>query len=151
LTDFVSIDCIDIDPEALKRGKELMKAKDLIGITFIQGDIVRLKRRNEIDLGLIIGVLCGLENRTCIAVLKRIKKYLKEGAIIIASNVLKSMPEEDPFMSYLLKDIIGWKLVYKTSKEIRQIFEEAGYKWQGILYDEPTRFHGLGIGRVPFT
>ena len=151
LTDFVSINCIDIDSEALQRGKELMKKRGLTGITFIQGDIIRLKCRNEIDLGLIIGVLCGLEYRTCVAVLKRIKRSFKKGAIIIASNVLKSMPEEDPFMSYLLKDIIGWKLVYKTPEKIRQIFEEAGYEWKGILYDEPTRFHGLGIGKVPFT
>jgi len=151
LTDFVSMDCIDIDSEALEKGKELMKKKNLIGITFTQGDIVRLKCRGEIDLGLVIGVLCGLEHKTCVTVLKRIKRSFKKGAIIIASNVLKSMPEEDPFMSYLLEDIIGWKLVYKDLEEIRQIFLEAGYEWEGIFYDEPTRFHGLGIGKIPFT
>ena len=151
LTDFVSMDCIDIDSEALEKGKELMEKENLIGITFTQGDIVRLKYRDEIDLGLMIGVLCGLEHRTCVTVLKRIKRSFKKGGIIIASNVLKSMPEKDPFMSYLLKDIIGWKLIYKDSEEICQIFKEAGYEWKGIFYDEATRFHGLGIGKVPFT
>ena len=128
-----------------------MKKKNLTGINFIQKDLVRLAYRKEIDLGLMIGVLCGLESRTCIAVLKRIKRYFKEGAILIASNVLENMPKEDPFMSYLLKEVIGWRLVFKTPEELRQIFEESGYEWKGIFYDEPTRFHGLGIAKVPFT
>lgn len=151
LTNSVSIDCVDIDPEALQKGKELMKRRNLTGITFIQGDLIRLAYRKEIDLGLMIGVLCGLEHRACIAVLKRIKRYFKKGAILMASNVLKSMPEKDPFTSYLLEGIIGWRLIYKTPEEIRQIFEKAGYEWRGIFYDEPTRFHGMGVGVVPFT
>ena len=58
------------------------------------------------------------------------------------------MPEKDPFLTYLLTDVIGWKLVFKTPQELRQIFVEAGYKWRGIFYDEPSRFHGMGIGEI---
>lgn len=151
LINFVSIDCIDVDPEALQKGNELIKGENYGEINFIEGNLLRLSYRKEIDLGLMIGVLCGLENRTCIAVLKRIRRYFKEGGILIASNVSKNMPEKDPFMSYLLKEIIGWKFVYKNSEELHEIFEKAGYKWKGIFYDEPTKFHGMGIGVVPYS
>ena len=129
----------------------MIKGKNYGEINFIEGNLLRLSYRKEIDLGLIIGVLCGLENKTCIAVLKRIRRYFKEGGILNASNVSKNMPEKDPFTSYLLEKIVGWKLVYKTSEELYEIFEKAGYKWKGIFYDEPTKFHGMGIGMVPYS
>lgn len=151
IANLISVDCVDVDPEALQKGNELIKGKNYGEINFIEGNFLRLSYRKEIDLGLMIGVLCGLENRTCVAVLKRIRRYFKEGAILIASNVSKNMPEKDPFMSYLLKEIVGWPLVYKTSEELHEIFEKAGYEWKGIFYDEPAKFHGMGIGMVPYS
>ena len=73
----------------------MIKGRNYGEINFIEGNLLRLSYRKEIDLGLLIGVLCGLENRTCIAVLKRIRRYFKEGRILIASNVSKNMPERD--------------------------------------------------------
>lgn len=151
IANVISVDCVDIDPEALQKGNELIKGENYREINFIEGNFLRLAYRKEIDLGLLIGVLCGLERRSCITVLKRIRRYFKEGAVLIASNVSKNMPEKDPFMSYLLKEITGWKLVYKTPEELHQIFEEAGYEWKGIFYDEPTKFHGMGVGVVPYS
>ncbi|MEA3454232.1 MAG: methyltransferase domain-containing protein [Candidatus Caldatribacteriota bacterium] len=142
----ISIDCVDIDSQALQKGNELIKGKNYGEINFIEGNLLRLPYRKEIDLGLMIGVLCGLENGACITVLKRIKRYFKESGILIASNVTMNMPNKDPFTSYLLKEVIGWKLVCKTPEELREIFEKAGYEWKGIFYDEPTKFHGMGIG-----
>ena len=102
-------------------------------------------------MGLLIGILCGLENRACVAVLRRIKRYFKKGGILVASNILETMLEQDPFIAWLIDNVIGWKLVYKTTEELQQIFEKAGYKWKGVFYDEPTRFHAIGIGMVSFT
>jgi hypothetical protein len=51
----------------------------------------------------------------------------------------------------LISGLVGWKLVYMTSRELQDIFEESGYKWQGVFYDEPTRFHAMGVGMVPLT
>jgi hypothetical protein len=152
LANSVLVDCVDVNAKALEKGEELVKENGIAqNFNFINKDIFKLRYRSQIDLGLLIGILCGLEFRTCVAVLKKIKPYFREGGKLIAGNVLETMLEEDPFTSYLLKNIIGWKLVYKTPRELQEIFEKAGYEWKGIFYDEPTRFHAMGIGRVPFT
>ena len=151
-TDFVSVDCADVDSEALQKGKELIQEKGFSkNFNFLEKNLMELSYRNEIDMGLLIGILCGLENRACVAVLKRIKRYFKKGGILVASNILETMLEQDPFVAWLIDNVIGWKLVYKTTEELQQIFEKAGYKWKGVFYDEPTRFHAMGIGMVPFT
>ena len=144
----VSTDCVDIDTEALQKGNKLVKVRNIERINFIKGNLLFLPYRKEIDFGLMIGVLCGLEMKSCIVVLKKIRRYFKKGGILIASNVLKEMVKKDPFMVYLLNEVIGWNLVYKTPEELRDIFEKADYEWKGIFYDEPTKFHGMGIGVV---
>ena len=145
----VSVDCIDIDPEALMTARRLTKEKGFIkNFKFSQKSLTQLHYRKEIDLGLMIGILCGLEFKGCVAALKKVKPYFKSGGILVASNVLKNMVEEDPLMAYIMENVMGWRLVYKTSEQLRDIFEKAGYEWQGIFYDEPTRFHGMGVARV---
>ena len=145
----VSVDCVDIDPEALMTAKHLAKEKGVVqNFKFSQKSLAQLPYREEIDLGLMIGILCGLEFRSCVAVLKKVKPYFKSGGILIASNVLGNMVEQDPLMVYIMENVMGWKLVYKTPEQLKEIFEKAGYEWQGIFYDEPTRFHGIGVARV---
>lgn len=147
LSKLVSIDCVDIDSAALQKGRDLAQEKGFSkNFNFVEEDLLKLQYRGEVDVGLLVGVLCGMQHRTCVAVLKRIKRYLKKGGIVIASNVLKNMLAQDPFTSYLLKRVIGWELVYKTPFELQQIFKEAGYRWEGCFFDEPTRFHYMAMG-----
>jgi len=145
---FVLVDCIDIDGEALKISKELFQEKELSNFNFVEKNIMKLPYNREIDIGLLVGVLCGLPYRSCMIVLRKIRKYLKKGGILVASNVLKRMKDEDPLTAWLISGIVGWKLVYKTESELQNLFEESGYKWQGLFYDEPSHFHAMGVGLV---
>lgn len=151
LTNSVFVDCIDINADALATARRLVKERGLDkSFRFTKTSLTQLLYKKEADLGLLIGVLCGLEHRACVAILKRIRRYFKKGGVLIASNVLTTMLEQDSVFASVLEDIIGWKLVYKTPQRLQRIFEEAGYEWKGVFYDEPTRFHAMGIGVIPF-
>lgn len=141
------IKCVDIEEKSLQVGRQSAKEKGLAqNFEFIKANLMNLPWRNTEDIELLIGILCGLEAKVCVLVLKKIKRYLKKGGILVASNVLTTMRERDPFMTYILTRVIGWNLVFKTPEDLREIFEQAGYKWKGIFFDEPTQFHGMGIG-----
>ncbi len=144
------VDCVDCDRGALRIAENIARMKEINRIfKFTHGNLTQLPYRDEIDLGLLIGILCGLEHRVCVALMRSVRKYFRSGGIVVASNVLQSMLEKDHTFAQILREIIGWKLVYKTPQEVEDIFEEAGYKWAGCFFDEPTRFHVMGIGIVP--
>ncbi len=144
----VHVECIDLDREAIESGREFARNSEVPGIDFIESNILSLPYREEFDIGLLVGVLCGVPATRCVAILKRIRPYLKRGGFLIASNVMNTMAEEDPFVSYILDEFVGWKLVYKTQQQLQHIFERAGYEWKGCFYDEPHHFHCMGIGIV---
>ena len=145
------VDCVDCNRKALRIAESL--AISMAGIKsifrFTHGNLTHLSYRNEMDLGLLIGILCGLEHRVCVALMRNVRKYFRSGAVVVASNVLQTMLEQDRTFAQILREIIGWNLVYKTPRELRDIFEKAGYRWAGVFFDEPTRFHAMGIGIVP--
>jgi len=137
---------IDRDSAALKRGKRMAKIKKVDHlITFIEGNFLKQKLNKKFDIVLLVGVLCGLKSEVCIRILKSIRKFIKKGGTIIASNVSKEMLEEDPFTCFLTEWVGNWKLVFKDERELRKIFEKAGYKWKGSFTD-PQGFHTVGIG-----
>jgi len=144
----VSAVCIDTDRDALTRGAHLAKVRNVNNIEFIESSLMSLSFKNEIDIGVMIGILCGLEKRNCVIVLKKVKKYFRPGGKLIVSNISTTARYGDPFMAYLLENVIGWKLVYKTTGFLREMIEEAGYKWDGVFYDEPNRFHSMAVCSV---
>jgi len=56
IANLISVDCVDINPEALGKGNELIKGKNYAEINFIEENLLRLSYRKGIDLGLMIGV-----------------------------------------------------------------------------------------------
>lgn len=145
----VHVDCIDTDQEALVKGQKLAEERGVAqSFNFINEDFLKIRFKDEVDLGLMIGVLCGLQPCNCITVLKRVKRgfKFKSGGKLVASNVSTMMLEKDSFTSHILKWIIGWELVYKTPINLKGIFESAGWKWQKPFFDNPDRFHIMGIG-----
>ena len=144
----VHVQCVDLDREALDSGKEFARTSGVENLEFVEANILSLPHREEFDMGLLIGVLCGIPVPRCVAILKKIRPYFKKGGVLIASNVTTTMAEEDTFMSYILDEFVGWKLVYKTPQQMQYIFERAGYEWMGCFYDEPHRFHCMGMGEV---
>lgn len=147
-SNLMSVVCADTDPEAIKTGMSLAGNGKSININYVKKSFMNLPFKKEIDIGLMIGILCGLEKRNCLIVLRKVKKYFKPGGKLIVSNILTTARKKDPLMAYILENIIGWKLVYKTTDFLRELLEEAGYKWDGVFYDEPNRFHAMAVASV---
>lgn len=143
---------IDVDERALMRGKrmaEIKKVDHLIEFTHVNF-LQRYARYNQqaFDILLLIGVICPVDAAGCISYLQLIKKLLKPGGCLIASNVSKKMLAEDTFTYHIMSRIRNWQMVFKDERELEAIFREAGYIWKGYFTDA-YGFHLMGIGTIP--
>jgi ubiquinone/menaquinone biosynthesis C-methylase UbiE len=144
-----SVCCVDTNTEALAKARELIEERG-VGekISLLQKSLMFFPYNNYADIILMIGILCGLDYRNSVIVLRKAKRYLKKNAKLIVSNISKTAKDEDPFMAYLLDAVIGWKLVYKTEEEFTDIIQMAGYKVERFFYDE-RKFHLVAVCSVP--
>ena len=139
---------IDKDITALKRGERIAKIRKVSHLVeFVQGSFLKYNLTKKFDVILLIGVLCPLEFETCVVILKTIKGLLKRGGCLIVSNATKKMQEEDPFAYFIMKWAANWELVFKDEKEVKQIFEKAGYAWKKGFRDS-YGFHLMGVGTL---
>lgn len=137
---------IDKDDVALKRGKIMAKNKGVDHlIDFVQTNFFKYETDKKFDIVLLIGVLCPLDPEICVSILKTIKGCLKKDGCIIASNATKRMQKEDPFACFIMDWTADWNLVFKDEKELRQIFEKAGYSWKKS-FEDSYGFHLMGVG-----
>jgi len=136
-----SVCCVDTNTEALAKARELIEERG-VGekISLLQKSLMFFPYNNYADIILMIGILCGLDYRNSVIVLRKAKRYLKKNAKLIVSNISKTAKDEDPFMAYLLDAVIGWKLVYKTVKS-KGFFTTSvnSILWQSapFLYSNP--------------
>jgi len=143
----VTVDCFEIDAEAIKEGKKLAYEEKLNNFNFYFENIITYRHYNEkADIGLLIGILCPLKKEDGVKFLKSIKRYLKPGGKLIAATLLDSQLKEDLFPSYLVRELSGWNLDYKLPGELREMFLEAGYTCEDTFADEPTRFYDICVG-----
>lgn len=143
-----AIDCIEIDQKAVIRGRELLTQYLLTNIEFVQTSMTRLQQRypQNVDYGLLVGILCGLPHTERVALLKTIKPYFKPGAKLVAASLLEKMAEDDLLCAYILRETTGWGLQYPALGKLKEAFEEAGWKYEGFFQEEPTKFYEIGIG-----
>lgn len=140
---------IDKDRFSLERGKRMAKIKEVSHLVeFIEGSFLKYKPKKKFDIALLIGILCPLDFKTCIAILKKIKKFLKKDSCLIAGNISKTMLKEDPFTCYLMS-LGNWKMVFKDEEELKQIFKKAGYEWKRCFTDS-YGYHIMGVGSPYF-
>jgi len=140
---------VDKDRLALERGKRMAKVKGVDHlIEFVEGSFLKYKPTKKFDITLLIGILCPLEFKVCIAILKKVKKSLKKGGCLIAGNVSKKMLEEDPFTCHLMS-LGNWKMVFKDENELKEIFKKAGYEWKRCFTDS-YGFNIMGVGTPRF-
>ena len=144
----VSFDCVDIDPTAIGLGEKLFLRHKLTNFKFVRTSMIKMNGRypGNIDYGLLIGVLCGLNRREKVRLLAKIKSYFKPGGCLMAAALLDEMAKEDLLCAYILRETTGWGLQYSPLGELKEVFEEAGWKYDGYFQDEPTRFYEIGIG-----
>jgi SAM-dependent methyltransferase len=139
---------IDKDITALRKGRriaEIRKVSHLID--FVQASFTRYEPKEKFDVLILVGVLCPLKTEICTELLRTIRNLLKPGGCLIASNVAKSMFQDDPFACYIMNFVADWKFVYKDEKELKSIFEKSGFNWKRSFSDE-FGFHIMGIGTV---
>jgi len=144
----VKFDCIDVDNLAIKLGEKLTLEHKLSNFSFIRASMTKLNGRypGNIDYGLLIGILCGLTRSERIGLLTKIKPYFRKGARLIGASLLNEMAKEDLLCAYILRETTGWGLQYPPLGELKEVFEEAGWEYEGYFQDEPTRLYGIGIG-----
>jgi len=147
----IKIDCVDIDPEAIVFGTKLVKEKNIKQVEFIPTSMTRLHKRypGTVDYGIIIGVLCGLTRAERIGLLSIIRPYFKSGARLVAASLLETMAQKDLLCAYILRETTGWGLQYPPLGELKEVFEAAGWIYEGFFHEEPTRLYEIGIGVAP--
>lgn len=137
---------VDKDKMALKRGKRIAKIENVEDkIDFIENSFMRYKPSKKFDIIILVGILCGLPQDICIKILKNAQKMLNKGGYIMTSNVSPKMLEEDPFTYFIMEKITGWKLIFKTEENLKEIIKKSGLKWQKNFTDE-FGFHIMPIG-----
>lgn len=137
---------VDKDKMALKRGKRIAKIENVEDkIDFIENSFMRYKPSKKFDIIILVGILCGLPQDICIKILKNAQKMLNKGGYIVTSNVSPKMLEEDPFTYFIMEKITGWKLIFKTEENLKEIIKKSGLKWQKNFTDE-FGFHIMPIG-----
>lgn len=147
----IHVDCIDIDPDAITKGKELVLGFGIKQVEFVQKSMTRLSDRysGNVDYGLLIGILCGLPRQERVDLLSLLRSYFRNGAKLVAASLLDQMAEDDLLCAYVLRETTGWGLQYPPLGELREVFEEAGWRYEGFFQEEPTRFYEIGVGLAP--
>lgn len=147
----IQIDCIDIDSAAIAKGQKLIAVFGIKQVEFVRRSMTRLQRRypGNVDYGLLIGVLCGLTHQERIELLTVLKPYFRKGARLVAASLLEQMAIDDLLCAYILRETTGWELQYLPLGELKEVFEEAGWKYEGYFQEQPTRFYEIATGVVP--
>lgn len=109
---------------------------------------MKYKPTKKFDIILLIGILCTLESETCVALLKKVRQFLKKDGCLIAGSVSKKMLREDPFTCHLMS-LGNWRMAFKDEEELKQIFKKAGYEWKRCFTDS-FGFHIMGVGTPRF-
>jgi 2-polyprenyl-3-methyl-5-hydroxy-6-metoxy-1,4-benzoquinol methylase len=137
---------IDRDRAAINRGIVMAKNRGLDDIVeFSCQSFMKYCPEEKFDIVVLVGVLCSLDFETCVNVLSTIKRTIKSGGLIIASNATPAMKDGDPFAYFLMNWLANWKLEFKNTKIMKKIFEKSGYAWQGS-FTEKFGFHLMGVG-----
>lgn len=137
-------DLLDLDLEALNCART--RAGDT-GLT----KVVKVRQGNfmsesavlpdKADYAVLIGVLCGMDHDTAIAVLKRGKSHVKSGGEMLAATLLQRSFEEDPRTFRILCNVGGWQLRPKTPEQVTEIFRSSGWQIIGTM-SERASGHG---------
>jgi len=139
--------CVDLDQMALIIGRKRVRESGLDQIVsfeagnFMSRDSYPASPVDQVDFGLMIGILCGMTCEDASECLSKVKPHFKPGGEIIAATLLTRSFEEDPRTYRMLCNVLGWQLRPKSLDEVRGVFETAG--WQ-ILNISSERADGKG-------
>jgi len=129
----VSWTCVDTDRLALAFGEERVREQELDNVkfhhaNFMSRDSYPLDRTDAADLGLMVGILCGMTCEEACNCLKKVVPHFKRGGEMLAATLLRKSFEEDCQTFRVLCNVIGWQLRPKTQAEVEEVFRSAGYR-----------------------
>jgi len=139
--------CIDDELSAIKLGRKMAKKAGVSdNVVYVKDDLMRLDYQDT-DLVLLVGIICPLPNIVSIKVVKKVVSYCRKGALVVFSAALQKMLIEDPVTCFIM-DIAGWRLNYKTKKEVEEIAKKSGLAPRGSFQDPKNKYHQIIIGEV---
>ena len=122
----VFVTCVDKDPEAVRLASVAARSAGLDGhYQCVEDNLTALRPSAPFDIAVLVGVLCPLSEEECAVLLRRVRKYLAVGGVIVATNVTPHMLEDDPFGDFLIGNFANWHLRYKTSEQLKSILAKA--------------------------
>lgn len=95
------------------------------------------------DIIIMVGVICGLNNRSSKILLQKAKKSLNEYGALIVSAANNYMESTDPLASFLIQNIgsnnksplDGWLLNFRTKGKMNELLHSAGFS-KIMLFDD---------------
>lgn len=147
----VKTDLIDINKKALTTARNLAKHYGIGSqIETVGRSLVSLDGnfRKKYDIGLLIGVLCGLKNSVCVDILESIRENMKDNSVLIMSNASPELETKRPeSVNGFRKNVIGWDFVFKNEGKLKEISEIGGFEMIDSFRDEPYGHHAIAIAR----
>ena len=133
--------CIDNELSAIEKGKRVARKFGVDRkIKWINNDLMKLNFSHEMDLALLIGILCPLPNKMSVRILRKIDSYCRPGGLIIFSAVSQKMLIEDPVTCFVM-DFIKCKMHYKSNKDFKEITKKSGLRQRGFFCDKRKYHH----------
>jgi SAM-dependent methyltransferase len=143
----LTVDCIEIDQEAIEKGTMLVLENLLCNVSFVRENMIRLngRYRGKVDFGLNVGVVCGLPYRDRVRLLKNQLSWFRPGGILIVAGLTEKMAQDDLLCAYILRETTGWNLQFRPVGELKQSAMEAGWKHLETFHDWPTRLYDIEV------
>jgi SAM-dependent methyltransferase len=139
LLDTVEVHCVDSDERSIERGKKLVERDGLsANIKFFNKEMGKYGRHDsykDANLILVIGLLCPMNNISCVKILSNLYKNIASpNSAIIYSTVQEDMLWGDPLLDAIMR-LGGWHMHFKTEEEADLVGTRAKWKIQDTFHD----------------
>lgn len=143
----IVVRCVDDESSAIELGREMAKRAGVSdNMEYVENDLMKLGYC-DVDLVLLVGIICTLPNQVSTRVIKRVVDYCRKGALVVFSVALQKMLMEDPVTCFIM-DLAEWRLCYRTKKDVEEIAKKSGLAVKGSFQDPKNQYHRIVIGEV---
>lgn len=131
-----TFDCYDFDNRALEYAGNLINNKG--NVNFILKNAIRIALKKDIrkdidtdyDLIYSAGLFDYLDERIAIPLLANLRKLLRRDGLLVIANA--SDKYSNPSATWM-EWVAEWYLIYRSEKEFRNIFLDAGFTAQNLI------------------
>lgn len=121
----VHFDCVEQDPNAVEHAKDLCR-DHLDRIRFINKNALRFTADRQYDLIWSAGLFDYFEDKTFVALLKRLRPMLAGNGELVIGNFSTKNPSR-PYM-----DLFGWHLFHRSPLTLKHLAQQAGMAAEDI-------------------